>query len=65
MYHDYPNIHFATFHGFARELFGPKGTLDEVEQVLLTHLIDNRPLPYSPFDKWMKLKTLKPTGSNF
>ena len=47
MYHDYPNVHFATFHGFARELFGQTGTLDEVEQVLLTHLIDNRPLPYS------------------
>ncbi|WP_395644601.1 ATP-binding domain-containing protein [Terricaulis sp.] len=45
--HSHPNVRYATFHGIARELIGPRGTLDDVEQQLLEHLVDDRPLPYS------------------
>jgi hypothetical protein len=45
-HHAYPNVRFATFHGFARELIGPSGSLEAVEQALLGHLVDDGPIPY-------------------
>ncbi len=45
--HAHPNVRYLTFHGFARELIGPAGTLEEAEQALLEHLISDRPIPYS------------------
>jgi Nuclease-related domain/UvrD-like helicase C-terminal domain/AAA domain len=45
--HTHPNVHYATFHGFARELVGPEGPLENAEQALLTLLIDDAPIPYS------------------
>lgn len=45
--HALPNVHYATFHGFARELIGPGGTLEDAERALLAHLIDDRPIPYT------------------
>jgi superfamily I DNA and RNA helicase len=46
-FHSHPNLHFATFHGFAREMVGPNGTLEEAEETLLALLIDDVPLPYT------------------
>ena len=45
--HSCPNVHYATFHGLARETFGPVSSLEDVEQALLSHLMQDRPLPYS------------------
>jgi hypothetical protein len=44
--HPHPNVHYATFHAFAREQIGPGGSLEDAEQALLDHLIDDRPIPY-------------------
>jgi len=44
--HAHPNVHYATFHGFAREMIGPEGSLEDAEQALLAHLIDDRTVPY-------------------
>lgn len=46
-HHSHPNVRYATFHGFARELIGPSGSLEEAEQALLVHLIEDRPIPYA------------------
>jgi hypothetical protein len=46
-HHSHPNVRYATFHGFARELIGPNGSLEEAEQALLVHLIEDRPIPYT------------------
>jgi hypothetical protein len=43
----HPNVHYATFHGFAREVIGPNGSLEDAEQALLAHLIDDGPIPYT------------------
>jgi len=45
--HAHPNVHYATFHGFARELIGPNGSLEDAEQALLAYLIDDRAVPYT------------------
>jgi hypothetical protein len=45
--HAHPNVHFATYHGFARELVGPTGTLEQAEDELLAHLLDDLQIPYT------------------
>jgi hypothetical protein len=45
-HHSHPNVRYATFHSFARELIGSSGSLEEAEQALLVHLIEDRPIPY-------------------
>ncbi len=32
------NVRYLTFHGLARDLMGPDGTLDQVEEELVEHL---------------------------
>ena len=44
--HQLPNVRYQNFHGLAREVTGPGGTLDEAVDKLLEHLVDNEPLPY-------------------
>lgn len=44
--HQLPNVRYQNFHGFAREVTGPDGTLDEAVDALLEHLADDGPLPY-------------------
>ena len=44
--HQIPNVRYQNFHGLAREVTGPKGTLDEAVNALLEHLVDEKPLPY-------------------
>lgn len=44
--HQLPNVRYQNFHGFAREITGHKGTLDEAVDTLLEHLADDEPLPY-------------------
>lgn len=45
--HAHPNIHYATFHGLAREVIGPDGSLEDAERALLAHLIEERSIPYA------------------
>lgn len=45
-HHHLPNVRYQNFHGFAREVTGPDGTLDEAVDTLLEHLADDEPLPY-------------------
>lgn len=45
-HHSHPNVSYHTFHGFAREIVGGGGTLDEAVQDLLNHLADDKPIPY-------------------
>ncbi|NEJ85357.1 AAA family ATPase [Rhizobium leguminosarum] len=45
-FHKHPHVTFATFHGLARELAGPGGSLDDAERKLLDLLVDDEPLPY-------------------
>jgi UvrD-like helicase C-terminal domain/AAA domain len=44
-HHKHPNVRYLTFHGLARELMGPDGTLEQVAQDLVEHLADNGPVP--------------------
>ena len=44
--HQLPNVRYQNFHGLAREVTGPDGTLDEAVDTLLEHLADDEPLPY-------------------
>ena len=44
--HRLPNIRYQNFHGLAREVAGPDGTLDEAVDTLLEHLADDGSLPY-------------------
>lgn len=46
-HHAQPNVRYLTFHGLARELIGPDGTLQDAEAELLAHLIEEKPLPYT------------------
>lgn len=61
--HPQPNVRYLTFHGFAREIVGPAGSLEHAEKALLAHLMDDRPIPYSHLivDEG---RTLKQTGSS-
>jgi hypothetical protein len=45
--HPHPNVSFLTFHGFARELIGPGGSLEEAEQMLLERLADGSSMPHT------------------
>jgi hypothetical protein len=45
--HPQPNVKYSTFHGFAREIVGPGGTIGDAEKALLAHLMDDRPIPYN------------------
>lgn len=45
-HHSNPNVSYHTFHGFAREIVGPDGSLEEATQRLIEHLADDKPLPY-------------------
>lgn len=44
--HQLPNVRYQNFHGLARELTGPEGTLEAAVDSLLEHLADDAPLPY-------------------
>ncbi len=44
--HQLPNVRYQNFHGLAREVAGPDGTLEEAVDTLLEHLADDEPLPY-------------------
>ena len=44
--HQLPNVRYQNFHGLAREVTGPEGTLEEAVDTLLEHLADDEPLPY-------------------
>ena len=44
--HHLPNVRYQNFHGLAREITGPEGTLEEAVDALLEHLVDDEPLPY-------------------
>ena len=44
--HQLPNVRYQNFHGLAREVTGPDGTLEEAVDTLLAHLADDGPLPY-------------------
>ncbi len=46
-HHHQVNVRYVTFHGFAREIMGPDGTLDEAVEGLLEHLADGNPIPYT------------------
>lgn len=46
-FHAHPNVSYHSFHGFAREIVGPDGTLDQAVQTLLQRLADDQPLPYA------------------
>jgi hypothetical protein len=41
----HPNVRYLTFHGLARELIGPEGTLDQVEEDLIDYLLSGETLP--------------------
>lgn len=43
---EHQNVRFLNFHGLAREIHGPRGSLDAAEQTLLSHLMEDGPLPY-------------------
>jgi len=45
--HKLPNVRYQNFHGFAREVAGSEGTLDEAVDTLLEHLAGDEPLPYN------------------
>lgn len=44
--HQLPNVRYQNFHGLAREVAGPAGTLEGAVDALLEHLADDAPLPY-------------------
>lgn len=44
--HQLPNVRYHNFHGLAREVAGPGGTLNEAVDTLLEHLADDETLPY-------------------
>lgn len=44
-HHAHPNVRYLTFHGLARELMGPDGTLDQVEKDLVEHLSNDGSVP--------------------
>ena len=46
-HHAQPNVRYLTFHGFARDLMGPQGSLEDAVQSLLVHLTDKGTIPYS------------------
>jgi len=46
-HHAQPNVRYLTFHGLARDLMGPGGSLDDAARALLEHLADDGPIPYS------------------
>ena len=46
-FHQQPNVSYHSFHGFARELIGPEGALDEAVRKLVERLADDAALPYS------------------
>jgi hypothetical protein len=39
------NVRYLTFHGLARDVFGPDGSLEEAERAVVEHLADDGPLP--------------------
>jgi hypothetical protein len=43
--HTHPNVRYLTFHGLARELIGSEGPLEQAEQDLVDHLLDEGDLP--------------------
>lgn len=45
--HAQPNVSYHSFHGFARDLIGPTGSLDEAVQEVLRLLAEDAPLPYA------------------
>lgn len=45
--HAHANVHYATFHGLARQVVGTDGTLDEAERAFLEHLVEDGRLPYT------------------
>jgi hypothetical protein len=45
-HHAQPNVRYLTFHGFARDLMGPQGSLEDAVKSLLEHLTDGGDLPY-------------------
>lgn len=47
VFHRHPNVSYHSFHGFARDIVGPGGTLDQAMQTLMERLADDQPLPYS------------------
>jgi hypothetical protein len=44
-HHAHPNVRYLTFHGLARELMGPGGTLEKAEQDLIDYLLGDGDLP--------------------
>jgi hypothetical protein len=40
-HHAQPNVSYKTFHGFAREIMGREGSLDEAAEALMQHLADD------------------------
>ncbi len=44
--HQLPNVRYQNFHGFAREVAGRHGTLDDAVDTLLELLAEDGPLPY-------------------
>lgn len=41
-----PNVRYLTFHGLARELMGPEGSLDDAVQALVERLADDGSIPF-------------------
>src|SRR5206468_2251195 len=46
-HHAQPNVQYQTFHGFAREIVGHGGSLDEATRSLIEHLAEDGPIPYA------------------
>ena len=44
-HHAQPNVRYHTFPGFARDLLGPDGSLDDAVHALIEHLADDGPVP--------------------
>lgn len=45
--HANPNVAYRTFHELAREIVGPRGSLDDAVDRLLEHFGDDKQLPYT------------------
>ncbi len=45
--HAHANVSYHTFHGLAREIIGPDGSLDDAAEALIEHLSRDGPLPYA------------------
>lgn len=45
--HANPNVAYHTFHGLARKIIGPAGSLEDAVQSLLEHLGDDKQLPFT------------------